>query len=96
MSTILILILIIIVLLLVIIVTAKICRKLQEDKSKLEIELSRQKSNAVYLVKHAEELAQIQKDEKVIENKIDGAKSDEEILNIINTIIDANNSRLCK
>lgn len=90
----LILILVIIALLVIIIALAKVCRKAQVDKARTEKDLQKQKENTIYLAKHAEELAQIQKDEKQTEAKISEAKSDEEVLNIINTIIDANNSKL--
>jgi len=88
--------LVIIVLICIIIIVSKCCRKLQTEKTELDAELSKQKSNSVYLYKHAEELAQIKKDEKKIDKKIDGAKSDEEIYNIINSIVSANNDRVHK
>ena len=51
-------------------------------------------SNIAYLVKHAEEIQKIQKDADEISNKIKGAKTDEEIVDIINAIISANNDRV--
>ena len=51
-------------------------------------------TNLAYLVKHAEEIQKIQKEADEINNKIKGAKSDEEIVDIISAIISANNDRL--
>ena len=51
-------------------------------------------TNLAYLVKHAEEIQKIQKEADEISNKIKGAKSDEEIVDIISAIISANNDRL--
>lgn len=51
-------------------------------------------TNIAYLVKHAEELQRIQKDADEISNKINGAKSDEEISDIVSAIISANNDRV--
>ena len=51
-------------------------------------------TNIAYLVKHAEEIQKIQKDADEISNKINGAKSDEEISDIVSAIISANNDRL--
>ena len=51
-------------------------------------------TNIAYLVKHAEEIQRIQKDADEISNKINGAKSDEEIVDIISAIISANNDRV--
>lgn len=51
-------------------------------------------SNIAYLVKHSEEIQKIQKDAEKINNKIKGAKTDEEISDIVSAIISANNDRL--
>ena len=51
-------------------------------------------TNIAYLVKHAEEIQKIQKDADEISNKIKGAKTDEEISDIVSAIISANNDRL--
>ena len=51
-------------------------------------------TNIAYLVKHAEEIQRIQKDADEISNKINGAKTDEEISDIVSAIISANNDRL--
>ena len=92
MKTIIILIVVILVLLLIIFITAKTCRGLQEEKNRLEMELSKQKSNMAYLVKHAEEIAKIEKDQDKVQEEIRNAKSDEEVADIINAIININNA----
>ena len=66
-------------------------------KQKLEgfqIENESLQQNIAYLVKHAEEIQRIQKDADEISNKINGAKSDEEICDIVSAIISANNGRV--
>lgn len=92
MKTIIILIAVILVLLLIIFIIAKTCRDLQEEKNRLEMELSKQKSNMAYLVKHAHEIAEIEKDQDKIQEEIRNAKSDEEVADIINAIININNA----
>lgn len=51
-------------------------------------------TNIAYLVKHAEEIQKIQKDADEISDKINGAKTDEEISDIVSAIISANNDRV--
>lgn len=51
-------------------------------------------SNIAYLVKHSEEIQKIQKEAEEINNRIKGAKTDEEICDIVSAIINANNDRL--
>lgn len=84
------------ILVLLIFILGKICRKLQEEKASLEVANAKQKSNLAYLLKHAQEIAKIEENKDEIEEEIRGAKSDEEVANIINTIIDLNNSRVRK
>lgn len=68
-------------------------KKTQEIKH-LEGEVQKQKENMAYLVKHAQELAEIEKDQDKIQEEIQNAKSDEEVADIINAIININNSKL--
>ena len=68
-------------------------KKTQEIKH-LEGEVQKQKENMAYLVKHAEEIAEIKKDQDKIQEEIQNAKSDEEVADIINAIININNSKL--
>ena len=68
-------------------------KKAQEIKA-LEGELAKQKQNMAYLVKHAEEIAKIEQDQDKVQEEIQNAKSDEEVADIINAIININNSKL--
>lgn len=68
----------------------------REKKRRVEAEtkLSQKDACIAHLVKHAEELAVIEKEHDVIDKKIEEAKSDEEIADIVAAIITANNSRV--
>ena len=70
-------------------------QKLKEHRNvikDLEKELDKAQKNVVYLVNHAEELQQIKINEQELENQLGEAQDDEEVYNIVNGIIDANNS----
>ncbi len=74
-------------------------QKLKEHKNvikDLEKELDKAQKNVVYLVNHAEELQQIKQNEQELENQLGEAQDDEEVYNIVNGIIDANNSLVQK
>jgi len=73
----------------------KLFKKDQEIKL-LEGEVQKQKQNMAYLVKHGQEIAQIEKDQDKVQEEIRNAKSDEEVADIINAIININNSKLCQ
>ena len=60
----------------------------------LKKELETQQQNTLYLYKHAEEIAEIEKDKNEVNQEIEECKTDEETLNVINTIVAANNSRV--
>lgn len=94
MNVTLVLLLTIIALLIIIIAIARVCRKLQKENLQYKDKFKKAKENMVYLLNHAEEIAEIQRKEKEVEAKINGAKTDEEILDIINTIVDTNNDRV--
>ena len=70
-------------------------KKDQEIKH-LEGEVQKQKHNMAYLVKHGQEIAQIEKDQDEVQEEIRNAKSDEEVADIINAVININNSKLRK
>ncbi|MBP5793796.1 MAG: hypothetical protein J6W46_09180 [Spirochaetaceae bacterium] len=71
--------------------------KVKADEIKrLEAELQKQKHNMAYLVKHGQEIAQIEKDQDEVQEEIRNAKSDEEVADIINAVININNSKLRK
>jgi len=62
--------------------------------SELERDLKLKEMNIAYLFKHAEELALIVDHNQELSSKIAGAKTDEEVNNIISAIISANNDRV--
>ena len=71
-------------------------KSIQDKKQikKLEEQIICEQEKIGYLMRHIEELARIKKDEKTINDKIEGAKTDEEIADIVTTIILANNERV--
>ena len=69
-------------------------KKLNQRKKELEEAYHQAERNVAYLVKHAQELSQIQAEETATLNEIAGAKTDDEIYEIVNSIVDANNNKL--
>ena len=65
-----------------------------EEIKHLKGELQKQKENMAYLVKHAEEIAKIEASQDQVQEDIQNAKTDEEVADIINAIININNSKL--
>lgn len=74
----------------------KTLRKKNDEISALKSELNKQKEVTVELYKHAAEIAKIEKQKDKTNQKINEAKTDEEIIDIINSVIDANNDRVRK
>ena len=69
--------------------------KMQTQKIEcLEDEIKGLQSNVAYLVKHIEEITRIKNEADRISEKINGAKTDEEVANIVDVIINANNDRV--
>lgn len=69
--------------------------KMQKSEiAELEAEVKTRKSNMDALVKYAQELGQIVADYKKTNNAIEVAENEEEILNIINSIVSGNNDRV--
>lgn len=87
---------IIAVLIILLVVISKTMSSLKKEKERLEGELESAKTNIAYLYRNAEEVAKIEKDEKKVSEEINNAKTDEEIFDIVNTVIAANNSRVRK
>lgn len=86
---------IVILVLVVICYTLAKRNKMQNQKIEcLEDEIKGLQSNVAYLVKHIEEISRIKKQADEISEKINGAKTDEEVSNIVDVIINANNSRV--
>lgn len=69
-------------------------KSLKEEKKALEASYREAQRNISYLVKHQKEIAEIKtaEGEKLVQ--IAEAKTDEEIFNIVNSVIAGNNSKL--
>lgn len=76
--------------------TGKVCKKLQEENTEIKTELEKQKATIKELYKNAEAIARIQKDKSDVNQKINEAKSDEEICAIISALVRTNNDKLRK
>lgn len=84
------------VVLLLLFVAIKYIISEKNKNKKLQEELESQQQNLITLYRHAEEIAEIEKDKSRTDQIIEEAKSDEEILDIINTVVAVNNSRVRK
>lgn len=82
------------VVLLLLFVAIKYIISEKKKNKKLQEELESQQQNLITLYRHAEEIAEIEKDKSRTDKIIEEAKSDEEILDIINTVVAVNNSRV--
>ena len=69
-------------------------KKLNERKKALEASYRDAQRNISYLVKHQKEIAEIKTAEGEKLAQIAEAKTDEEIFNIVNSVIAGNNSKL--
>lgn len=69
-------------------------KKLKEENRLLESKLSSARCNVEQLTKYIQNTDRIRKDEKKMAEKIEDAKTDEEVHVIINDIIALNNSRV--
>lgn len=74
----------------------RLYRQKSEEIKRLNAELTKQKENTEKLARHVEKLIAIHNSEKKTEQLISEAKSDEEILSVINSIVAGNNSRVRK
>ena len=90
---------IIVTLLILLVITVEIAvefvkrnKKLKRDVSELENAIADKNKSIAYLLKHTEELANIQAYENDVKHKLEEAKSDEEISDIVGSIISVNNS----
>lgn len=72
----------------------QILRKEKKTNGILKKVIEEQKENLLYLARHAEELSKIEKDKNITQIQIKEAKTDEEVLDIINAIVNHNNE-LC-
>jgi len=87
---------VILVLIAVTVIMYKIMSSLKKENKRLEGELEQAKTNIAYLYRNAKEIAKIEKDEKKVAEEIKNAKTDEDIFDVVNAVIAANNSRVRK
>ena len=78
----------------VVYVEHKQIKKLNQRKKELEASYREAQRNIAFLVKHQKEIAEIKTAEGEKLEQIAGAKTDEEILDIINNVVAFNNSQL--
>ena len=86
-----------IIILILIVSIQSLFKRNRDTKQKLEgyqIENENLQQNIAYLVRHTEEIQRIKKEADKISDKINGAKTDEEISDIVSAIIAANNDRV--
>lgn len=82
---------IIAVLIFTLVTTIKEMIEQKKTNKKLQQDLKSQQENLLILYRHTEEIAKIKADKDKTDAKIQGAKSDEEILDIINSVLAFNN-----
>ena len=82
------------VLVIVILLLISVLKKQKVEIKKLNNDVKEQQDNLIYLYHHAEEIADIKKARNHFEDEIKGAKTDEEVVDIINAIISTNNVRV--
>ena len=87
---------VIVILILLLVIISKTLSSLKKENKRLEGELEQSKTNIAYLYRNAQEIAKIEKDEKKVSEEIKNAKSDEEIFDVVNAVIAANNARVRK
>lgn len=73
---------------------AKKVKSLKKRNKELESAWHQAERNVAFLVKHADEISQIKTEESATLNEIAEAKTDDEIYEIVNSIVDSNNNRL--
>lgn len=75
-------------------VTVKSNKKLKNENKQLSGKIEQLNTNIAYLVKHSQELAQIHKEKEKTFERIEEARTDEEIADIVSIIVNANNQRV--
>lgn len=97
MTTFTIILAVVVVILILVVCIHTLWTRNKTQKNKIEIledEIKDLKFNLAYLVKHIEEVSRIKNEADRISDKINGAKTDEEVADIISVIISANNDRV--
>ncbi len=72
----------------------KIICRLNKEKKELTEDLETMSENLKYMYEHAEKISDIKKDRNRINGGINDAETDEEIIDVINSIVTVNNSRV--
>ena len=72
----------------------KIICRLNKEKKELTANLETMSENLKYMYEHAEKISDIKKDRNRINGGINDAETDEEIIDVINSIVAVNNSRM--
>ena len=75
-------------------ILAKIIRKKNREIKELEESVKRQNRSIGFLLKHSNELAEINRGKEEIIKKIQESRSDEDVADIVSGIIELNNGRL--
>ena len=83
-------------LLLCFVIVSQICKKLQTENTELKMQMTKQNATIAELLRHAEEISLITQDKGKVENEIKKAKTDQELVDIANAIVSANNNRVHK
>lgn len=87
-----------IIIILILIVALTFClwliTRMSKEEKEAEKEHKRTRENLEYLLKHSEQLSDIQKNNITINKAIENAESEEDINNIVAAIIDSNNNRV--
>lgn len=69
-------------------------KQLKTENEQLSGKVLQLNKNIAYLVKHSQELAQIQKDKEETFQRIEESRTDEEIADIVSVIVNTNNQRV--
>ena len=85
---------VILVLAVLVVILIKVIAGEKKKVKELELSLLSAKRSLASVLQHIEELSKIRKDDKEMSVKISEAKSDEEVFDIIDAIISANNDRV--
>ena len=78
----------------VLVLLGKLTRQVHNENLELKEEVARQKRNVSALVEHEKYLVELIKDKNKVAEEIKEAKTDEEIQNIINSLVGRNNDRV--
>lgn len=74
----------------------KLYSQQKKEIKRLEQELTMQKENSAILARHVKKLIAIHNSEEKYSHLIKEAKTDEELISIVNSIVSGNNSRVSK